>query len=106
MRFDHSGERALIGDGQRGIAAGSGSLHEFLGMGGATEKAVVTQAVKFGVRHRRIILYIYTVLSLGFRITPRLLFCAHSQRRRIGGTFRCGLFRRYSGPQCEFDSSL
>jgi len=45
----HARERALVGDGQRGVAQRGGARHQFLGRRGAGEEAEVAAAVQFGV---------------------------------------------------------
>jgi len=49
VRPDHTRQRALVSDGQCGVAQRVGALHQFLRMRGTGEKAEVAAAVQLGV---------------------------------------------------------
>jgi hypothetical protein len=60
MSFDNTCKRAFVCDRQGGITQMYRLLHQFGRVRCASEEAVVTEAVEFGVGHIKI-LYFYTV---------------------------------------------
>ena len=49
MSTDHGGERALVGDRERGVAQFGSTLDQFLRMRGTGQKAEIAAAVQLGV---------------------------------------------------------